>query len=171
VLTQYPNIPPSELLQTVNKVIYDNVQKLGDSKYMTITVLAAIQDGEFYFSGLHQDMLIYRTDKKEIESIETNGMWIGLMDSVRGMNKDEKFKLNNNDVLLLYTDGITESWKTNSIKDNRGSDEMFSEDKLKNILLHSGERSTQNIKNSILLALDDYRCDDDVTFVIIKKVA
>jgi serine phosphatase RsbU (regulator of sigma subunit) len=166
-----PCIKPSELLIAVNNIIKKNVDRLGGYKYMTITVLAVQKDGEFHFSGLHQDILIYRAQKHGIERVETSGKWLGLMEEFQGMLRDDILTLSPGDVMLLYTDGITEAWKKGSIAGKRKpEEEMFGEDRLANIMIQMGERTPDDIKNSILSELEGYDCTDDVTMVILKRV-
>ena len=83
VLEKFPDLPPDELLEIVNPVILRNIQKLGDNKYMTITVMACHDEGNFYFSGLHQDILLYRSAAEKVESVETKGMWIGIYEEIK----------------------------------------------------------------------------------------
>ena len=64
-LEQNPRLEPSKLLALVNKTITSNIRQLDENKYMTITVLAAIESGKFAFSGMHQDILVYRADTKK----------------------------------------------------------------------------------------------------------
>ncbi|MCP3681444.1 MAG: SpoIIE family protein phosphatase, partial [bacterium] len=91
-------------MEMVNRVIYENIRKMGEDKYMTITVFACHDNGEFHFAGLHQDIMIYRAASKDIELIETNGMWIGIMEDIKNMLPVEHLTLNERDVMLLYTD-------------------------------------------------------------------
>ncbi len=67
VLVQNPEVPPSQLLWVINRVIYENIARMDESKHMTIVVLAAGREGKFSFSGLHEDMLIRRADGKSRE--------------------------------------------------------------------------------------------------------
>lgn len=162
-LKEDPHATPSKILNTVNSVIYDNIQKLGESKYMTITVFLDQGNGDFLHSGLHQDILIYRAAKKVVEPVETDGMWIGVMDDIGDILKTEQLSLNERDVMLLFTDGITEA------TDKAGK--LFSTEYLAQILEESGERTAKEIEERILQALEPYTWDDDITFVVIKRDA
>jgi len=90
-LEQNPGMPPSNLLANINHTIFSNINKLSEDKYMTIVVIAALDKGRFYYSGLHRDIMIYRASTKKIDLIETKGIWIGVMDNIKGMLVDEKF--------------------------------------------------------------------------------
>jgi len=43
---------------------------------MSITVFAAHKDGSFNFSGLHQDIMVYRYKTKKVEYFPTDGIWL-----------------------------------------------------------------------------------------------
>ncbi len=171
VLENNPNQSPTELLAHINRSVSRNIKLLDENKYMTITVFLAIENGEFIFSGLHQDILIYRSDTCKIDVVETTGTWIGISGGVKGNNTDAKIKLNLGDTMLVYTDGITEAWEKGSEIDNRSLKQMFGSEKLINIFLQNGSKSTDEIKNSIIKKLKNYYCPDDVTMVIIKRLA
>ncbi|MBU0993448.1 MAG: SpoIIE family protein phosphatase [Proteobacteria bacterium] len=161
-LTMHPDFSPSELLIAINRVISFNIKKMGEDKYMTITVLACGQNGNIHFSGLHQDMMVYRANTKRIDLINTRGMWIGLMDDIDGMIKDDHLTLQSGDTMLLFTDGLTEARRKNN-------EVAFGEDRLEAILLDTGAQSTETTKSEILKALDNFTCTDDVTFLILKR--
>lgn len=152
---------PDVILEYVNRVIHKNIEKLGEEKYMTITVFSCIENGKMYFSGLHQDIMIYRSEKKEVELVETEGMWIGLMDEIGDLLQVDDLTLNPGDVMLLFTDGIPEAVDK--------QEEMFSDEKLMALLKDLGHLTPEEIKDGILKALKGYTCEDDVTMLILKR--
>jgi serine phosphatase RsbU (regulator of sigma subunit) len=160
-LTREPELPPSELLVHINKTIHFNIKQLGEDKYMTITVLAAHKDGTFHFSGLHQDIMIYRAKTDQVELAETNGMWIGIWEDIHGMVADNMLKVEKEDAVLLYTDGITEAIGENG--------EMFSSEKLAEVFKGCARSKPEEIKNNILGALQKYKRMDDVSLVVMKR--
>jgi serine phosphatase RsbU (regulator of sigma subunit) len=170
-LDHNPGMDPAQLLTLINRTVSDNISKLGEDKYMTITVMALHEKGIFYFSGLHQDIMVYRAKKQSVEQVETRGMWIGLVDNVSGMMENDQLTIDAGDVLLVYTDGLTEAWKReNGMSDPQSSSEMFGSNRLAQILRETGKKPPDQIKKRIIDELRNYRCDDDVTFVIAKKI-
>lgn len=161
-LYQNPNISPSDLLAVVNKVIAYNIKRLGEKKYMTITICACLENGMLHHAGLHIDLLLYRNSTKQVERIQTSGMWIGLVDEISDYVNDSSMKMDPQDVLLMYTDGVTEA------PDKNG--DLFSTDKLAGILENLGRSSLEEIQNGILSELEEYEKDDDVTMLILRKV-
>jgi len=151
---------PSKLLSKVNQVITSNIKKMKLSKYMTLTLFLKESDETIYYSGMHQDLLVYIAKEKKVNVIETKGSWIGYYDLHNEFEVDT-IKMESGDVLLLFTDGITEA--TNQ------KGEMFEITGLIKILNESGHESAEKIKGKILTSLQNYKTDDDITFMICKR--
>ncbi len=169
VLAQNPDIAPDKLLDIVNSTISDNIKRLGEDKYMTITVLAATIGGKFIFSGLHQDIIIFRASSGKVDFIETRGMWIGVVDDIKGMLEIDSLSMAPGDVMLLYSDGITEAIGKETITDVRG--ELFGDKQLGELFKSNATLPVDEIKNKIINELKNYICGDDVTMVILKRNA
>jgi len=170
VIHKDSSLTPSDLLAKVNSVITSNIKKLNEDKYMTITVLACMKDSTIHFSGLHQDIIIYRGETKTIEAIDTNGIWIGLMDDITNVLQNEYFSINQGDTIFLHTDGITEAWHKDSIKNKRDMEfDMYGNKRMLEVIQKNGNSSPETIKKALLDGLTNYRNDDDITFVILKR--
>ena len=163
VLNQDAQTKPSELLKNINATLSYNIKKIGENKYMTLTVFAFIESHEFLYSGLHQDIIVYRAKKHIIEIIETKGMWVGLIDDIDGMVDNNSFSLEKGDAFILYTDGITESYI-----EQRST--MFGVKKLAEIFLNTIDSGVDITCKRILQSLESYEKDDDVTFLIVKRI-
>ena len=143
-------------------------ERMKQYKYMTITAMSCDDSGRFVFSGCHQNIFIYRKALNKIETVGTSGMWIGMLDDITGL-EDFSFKLEKGDIILLFTDGITEAWIKGSVPNKRRVEDMFGEERLKEIFHEkSAEGLTGSIVRSILEGLEGYDCNDDVTMVVLK---
>lgn len=163
VLTQNPRVPPSRLLSVINRTLYENIAKMDEQKHMTIIVIACGKDGFFDFSGLHEDILVWRAETRKVERIETDGMWIGLEADISGMLPVNEFRLHSGDCIVLYTDGIIEAWAQGL--------GFFGTARLIKIIEQSGDRSAAEIHAAILNALKDYEKSDDMTLFVMKRVS
>ncbi len=171
VLMNNPYLKPSELLTQVNEVLRENIKLMKEDRYMTITVFSCVENNRMFFSGHHQNIFIYRAQEKKVDQIKTSGMWLGLMDDIDDMNSDETIELNTGDIMLVYTDGITEALKVGHLGRRPGNHvEMFGEERLTEELLRLGGESPDVIKQGVLAKLESYVCDDDVTMVVLKKL-
>ncbi|MEM7183943.1 MAG: SpoIIE family protein phosphatase, partial [Spirochaetota bacterium] len=149
-----------QVLVKANEVITANIQLMGLNKYMTLTLF--LHDGEkFYFTGLHQDIIIYRANTKKVDTLETRGTWLGMAHYTNQYFIDP-LELNPSDTMILYTDGITEA------KDSEG--EMLDIDGLVDFMSLNGELSTESIKDKLLEKMSTYETDDDITFMVLKKI-
>ncbi len=162
VLSENAEMPVSQLLSVVNTTISANIKRLGDSKYMTMTVMAGVRDGCFSFSGLHQDIMVYRARRSKVESIETTGMWLGLEPDISEMLVVDDLKLELGDCMVLFTDGVTEA------KDKEG--EMFGHERLLKIIERSGDKLALEIHQAVIDELKPYEKPDDVTLVVLKRL-
>ncbi|MCP4138215.1 MAG: SpoIIE family protein phosphatase [bacterium] len=161
LLRENPGIKPSVMLKTINRGIAYNVDKIDEDQYMTISALALYKDGNVFFSGLHQDLLVFRAKDSSVESIRTNGEWLGILDDLGREKVDFDFLMSPGDVLLLYTDGITEAMDKNNL--------MFGKDQLAAVLGKYGREPLPRIKQEIMDGLEEYTIMDDVTMVILRR--
>ena len=161
VVTSRPNISPDELLTIVNRTLTQNIERLGDDKYMTISALRRDADGSFKFAGMHQDLLIYRAKAGRIEHLRAEGTWLGIAKNIRGLNPVRSLKLAPGDSLVLYTDGITEASRDGQMLDIDG---------LGKAVLAHGNDSAEQILSGILRTLEGYEVKDDVAAIIIKQL-
>lgn len=152
---------PAALLSVVNDTLTENIRRLGESKYMTLTLLESLEDGEFRFAGLHQDLLVYRAADGAVEEIETRGAWIGLVDDIRDISPVDRFFLAPGDVLLLFTDGVTEAVGPTG--------DMFGQDRLAEVLRETGAGSAAEIRCAVERAISAHVRDDDVTLLVCKR--
>lgn len=161
ILNSVDSKNPAELLQKVNLVISANIKKMNLNKYMTLTLFLKDEDGNIYYSGMHQDLLLYSAKEKIVHIKETNGSWLGYFELYNDYPLDH-IKMEKDDVLLLFTDGITESINN--------SGDMFDLNGLAKLLNDSGNNSVMGIKEKILNSLKQYKTEDDITFMILKKL-
>jgi serine phosphatase RsbU (regulator of sigma subunit) len=99
---------PSELLTRVNRAVRHNLTAVSPDQYMTISALR-IEGPNVTYSGMHECILIYRAASGVVERLNTHGMWLGLMEDISTELRDDMFRLNEGDLCLLYTDGLTET--------------------------------------------------------------
>jgi histidine kinase len=170
VVKNMKDLTPSRVVEIANRILYENIRMLGEDKYMSITVFLLEEQGAVHFSGLHQDIMIYRADHQDVELIETDGLWLGIKDNINGILRNDTLQLNPGDAMLIYTDGITEAWKKGSVPDKReGAKDMFGSKRLADTLRKWHSHSTPEIRDGILNELAGYDCIDDVTMLIVRK--
>lgn len=156
---------PASILRQVNRAIRDNLARIGQSQYMTINVVQ-LRGGEGLQAGLHLDLLVYRAARGEVESIETQGVWLGVVDDVGPILQDSALSLAPGDYLLACTDGLLET---------RTSPEPFGEGRLKASFgaLAAAGRSpaeiTRSLLETVLESMAGAELRDDVTLLVARR--
>ena len=74
-----------------------------------MTLLRYFANGELVFAGAHEDLVILRAATGRCERIETLGTWVGATEDIADATEDQHARLEDGDVLLLYTDGVIEA--------------------------------------------------------------
>lgn len=100
---------PVHFLDTLNRTLYANIERMGTDKNMTLAI-AAYHQGRLRISGQHEETIIVRADGR-IERIDTLdlGFPIGLETEIAGFIASKDVFLEPGDLVILYTDGITEA--------------------------------------------------------------
>lgn len=157
-----PDCKPSEVLDSVNKVIKENISRLGSDHYMTMMAIR-FNESQMTIAGKHQDVLIYRYALNKTEVIPTQGTWLGISDDIGKYLKDITVKMNNGDIVLLFTDGITEATNKNG--------EMYGQVHLEQALNQYADLPIAKLLDKIIEEVNAFQEEqlDDMTLVVIKK--
>jgi sigma-B regulation protein RsbU (phosphoserine phosphatase) len=156
------NFAPGALLDHANQSILSNQR----SK-MFATVFAGYLDldsgvMQFALAG-HSPPLLYRAATGRCETLETLGVAMGLFESAEYVEKTAT--LHEEDVLVLYTDGITEVINAAA--------EEFGEERLEKLVVQHASRSAKELSELIVKTTAAFAQDqgafDDETLIVIKR--
>ncbi|MEG4407343.1 AAA family ATPase [Microcoleus sp. MON2_D5] len=156
---------PVKLLQTVNQTLFDNVERMNSGKNMSLSLLE-YRDNTLRLSGQHEEVIVVRSSG-EVERIDTMdlGFPIALEADIADFIASTEIQLNSGDVVVLYSDGITEAF---NMKDSQYGIEPL----IEVIALHRGQ-SAAEIKQAVIDDLRRYigeqKVFDDITLVVIKQ--
>lgn len=134
----------------------------GDDKY--ITMFYAILDGCHlnYVNAGHNPPIIYSPDDDSFEELSTGGPLLGFLDQPG--YKEGSCELTTGQVLVMYTDGISEAEDENL--------EQFGEQRLKESIRKSADQDAHSIMENIINDVNRFRGNqprqDDVTIVVLK---
>lgn len=153
---------PSEVLRRVNHVIKENIARLGSDHYMTMMAIH-LNESQMTVAGKHQDIIIYRSALNKTEVISTNGTWLGITDNIENYLTDATEKIDDGDIVLLFTDGITEA----ASKDG----EMYGQERLEQSFNQYADLPVNRLRDKIVEDVKDFQEEqfDDMTLVVIKK--
>lgn len=153
----------SEVMSEINEYIFENSPS---NKFLTLFYgQLNPQTGELkYSNGGHNPPMLLRTTG-EVLRLDKGGLPIGMMKAMAYQEASVFF--NTGDVLVIYSDGITESVNE--------KDEEFEEERLIEVVRHNLNRSASGIRDRIDEALSRFVGTmapvDDMTLMIIKRNA
>lgn len=154
---------PADNLRNLNQIIYPDI-----TEDMFITMLHSNFNNKTkiltYSNAGHNPLIVYRAKKDKVELHSVKGVAIGFM---QGYNyKQGELKLEKGDIVLYYTDGITEAENPNK--------ELFGFERLEKVIYDNRYNDVDTIKENILNEINIFRRDypqvDDLTFVVIKNM-
>lgn len=156
---------PVKVLNTLNQVIYENVQRMNTDKNLSLMLLD-YADGRVSLSGQHEEMIVVRANG-EIERIDTIdlGFPIGLVDDIAEFVSQRQIELQSGDVAVLYTDGITEAESPDH--------HLYGLNQLVEVIKMNHQQSAYEIRQAIVKDVQAHIgtqiVHDDITLVILKQ--
>jgi serine phosphatase RsbU (regulator of sigma subunit) len=166
IIYSLPNGTPSQIIAQLNRVIHSNVrERLNESEHATFIVLRYRSNGTVTLAGAHDDLIVYRADRARCERHASTGIWLGITDNVTDCTQDDTFSLGVGDILLLYTDGLTEA--------RSASGEMFGIDRVEALLSAHAAAPALEIQERLRSALRAWAPvqQDDVTLIVARRRA
>jgi sigma-B regulation protein RsbU (phosphoserine phosphatase) len=151
---------PGDLLDRINADISGRV---GDGRFITFCYLLLDSDGNTlrYSNAGHNPPYLVRGGG--IRELDVSGIPLGIFGDTHYPDSEEV--LSPDDVVLLYSDGITECMNED--------EEEFGEDRLKMVLAASSSGSAHDVSEAVVRAVDEFRQEaassDDITLVVLKR--
>lgn len=155
---------PRCILSLLNKNIFEHIK---NNLYFSISLLEVHGRKLKICRAGHTPLLFYNAAERCCNTIKQNGMAIGLNNSELFEKSIEEIEFNagSNDVIALYSDGLTETMNSNK--------EEFGSERLKQIITEHSQESAEEIKKSIIAEIEKFRgyaeVHDDITLIIMKS--
>jgi serine phosphatase RsbU (regulator of sigma subunit) len=162
---------PRQLLLEVNRIISENL----DSRSF-ITMTYAVLDlgkGVMTYARAGHTPLIYLAGPgaadRDAQILVPNGMVLGLRidgaaQKFEELLEEDQIALNNGDVIVLYTDGITEAMNP--------ANDLFGDQRLSRIIEEHGHLESGELRERILREIEAFvggaDQHDDMTMILIK---
>ncbi|XXT22710.1 SpoIIE family protein phosphatase [Sorangium sp. So ce429] len=154
---------PAEVVSALNQAIYDNVRnRLKRDEHATLVLLRYERSGRVTFAGAHDDLIVCRASTRRCACIPSSGIWVGALPSVDAATRDEELLLEDGDVLVLYSDGVTEA--------RNAHQEQFGLERLCSTIEAAQAEPVDAIRDRILRDVESWCSspDDDVTIVVAR---
>jgi serine phosphatase RsbU (regulator of sigma subunit) len=154
-----------QLFSVLNRTIYKNVRRMNSNKSLTLTLLD-YQDGQLRLSGQHEDPILIHPDgsREHLNTLDL-GFPLGMEPDIEAYVDETIVQLQPGDVVILYTDGITEACDPYR--------HQYGVDRLSEVASQNRHRSSQEICQAVI---DDVwqhvgNCQvyDDMTLLILKQ--
>ncbi|MBN1352565.1 SpoIIE family protein phosphatase [candidate division KSB1 bacterium] len=158
----------ADVLSKVNQIVVNDIKK-----GMFVTVFYVIIDTKRrrlnFASAGHNPMILYRGSTKKTYYLNPRGFPIGISlpdnELFKKSLESDTIQLIEDDILLIYTDGITEAMNSKR--------EMFGEERLQKVIREYGhlpvEPFVAKIRDEVHSFTEGFPQSDDITLVVIKE--
>jgi phosphoserine phosphatase RsbU/P len=153
------NLPLAEVVTSLNKVL---VQRSASNRFITLFCATLDPDGHFtYINAGHNPPVLTRANG-EAETLTTKSVLLGAFDFVE--YKPRQTRLAPGDVVVMYTDGVTEAVNADN--------QMFGDERLEKIVREGVHLSAEEIKQWIMDDVLNFTAGlpqgDDITLIVLK---
>jgi sigma-B regulation protein RsbU (phosphoserine phosphatase) len=154
-----------KILSAINSVIYDRVQRLKFDKNASLALLD-YQQAMLKLTGEHEEMIVVRCNGcvERFDTIDL-GFQIGLDAEIAEFVAHTSVQLYSGDVVVLYTDGITEAENMDKL--------LYGLDKLIEVIEINWQRSAAEIRDAVIKDvrshIGEQKVFDDLTLLVLKQ--
>jgi len=148
------------IMTKVNRLLWESVE--ADRFVTALYGVLDITARRFtYVNAGHNPGFLYRAAADRFDSLDATGPLLGTLQTVSF--KERTVEIASGDVLVLYTDGVTEAMN--------GSQEFFGEERLQEVVRRKKAEPAALVVRGIWDAVREFRQgdqDDDLTIVVLK---
>jgi len=152
----------SEFVSFINRGVAGNV---GIERFATLAflILDPYNGSAEYCNAAHHPLLLYKPGEATFRQIDSEGVPVGI--DATWNYPQTSFQVEKNDLLIFYTDGITEAMNSR--------DQQFGFERLKNVIEHNCSLPPDELKQKIFSSIDEFvdgaSQHDDETLIIVQK--
>jgi len=164
-LLQNDENDPVRFLDTLNRTIYGNVQRMASDKNLTLALID-YEHGKLTLSGQHEEMIVVRKNGflERFDTIDL-GFPIGLEEEISEFLSQKHIRLETGDVVVLYTDGITEA--------ENEARKMYGVERLCEVICNNVDEPAIAIRRAVIADLRSHigtqKIYDDITLLVLKQ--
>jgi serine phosphatase RsbU (regulator of sigma subunit)/pSer/pThr/pTyr-binding forkhead associated (FHA) protein len=150
---------------SINRLNRFLCEKSSASRFVTMFLFTMNSEGQgTYISAGHNPSYLYRAATHEIEELESNNMIVGAFPFAT--YQPASLQLNQGDVLLAYSDGLTEAENVKG--------EMLGEEAVKQIMRTEASAGAKQLEQKLLDTIQSYTAGrlatDDITLILVERV-
>lgn len=152
---------PSRIMTKLNKAIYQDAKVSEIFATLSLIVINTLTNEIKYTGAGDLPLLIKKSKTNELMRIESEGLLLGFIEDSE--YEDVTIKLDLNDELAIFTDGVVEAKNENG--------EQFGHTRLNELFLnYQGDSFLKSLKER-LLQFTNMKLDDDTTALWIKRIS
>ncbi len=164
-LLQSEENDPVRFLDILNRTIYGNVQRMSSDKNLTLSLID-YEHGKLILSGQHEEMIVVRKNGmlERFDTIDL-GFPIGLEEEIFDFLSQKHIDLTEGDVVVLYTDGITEA--------ENEERQLYGLERLCEVICQHVDDPAIAIRQAVIADLRSHigtqKIYDDITLLVLKQ--
>ena len=157
--------PPLMLVSGLNGVLFHNLRRLRQKDFVTLSLLRFDGGGHVRFAGAHEDIVVCRAATGRCEQVSTPGTWLGVKPDVDSHTVEGRIDLEVGDLLVLYTDGLTEA------KDRNGG--VYGLERVIAEIERAPAESAAAIRDRLTASVRAFMAsqDDDISVLVVRRRA
>jgi sigma-B regulation protein RsbU (phosphoserine phosphatase) len=148
------------VLTKVNKLLWESVEP--DRFVTAIYGVLDVENRRFtYVNAGHNPAVLYRPAENRFDALDATGPLLGTFEAATF--KERQVEIASGDLLVLYTDGVTEAMDTVG--------DLFGEARLQDVIRARKDDTAAGVVRGIWEAVRSFRAgdqDDDLTIVAVK---
>jgi len=151
-----------QIIRNTNRLMCEDTQDTG--MYATL-FLAIVNPSNYelvYTNAGHQVPLLWKKKEKRFRQLNRGGMPVGMFTDEA--YERERVRLSPGDVLVAYTDGLTEAKNLNN--------KLYNEERLQMVIQKNAQKSAAEILDSIIESVVEFQDGasqrDDITVIVLK---
>jgi len=164
-LLEHGETDPVKFLSTINRTIYENVERMKVEKNMTLSLLEYAEGGKLKLSGQHEDIILVQNGELELIDTFDLGFPVGLEEDITDFVSEKEITLNPGDVAVFYTDGITEAFNMEK--------KEYQIERLCEVVKQNWQLTANEIKQAVIDDVRQYigkqQVFDDITLLVLKQ--
>ncbi|QQR83674.1 PP2C family protein-serine/threonine phosphatase [Candidatus Peregrinibacteria bacterium] len=141
--------------------------RISNRIFMTLVMFRwSVAEQKLFYTGAgHEHFLIYRARTETVETIQSGGIALGMVPDMAPLAKEVEVPLEPGDVIVLYTDGLTEA--------KNQSGEMYGLERIEHSLKENGyfpsaEGIFDHLTKDFSEFVGPYVQVDDLTMIVMK---
>ncbi|MGB9597203.1 MAG: SpoIIE family protein phosphatase [Candidatus Poribacteria bacterium] len=154
---------PGDIMTAINRIVYPDLKATESFMTMFCALYEPKTSNFKYCNAGHNPPILHSGDNKNCVQLEIGGIPVGMFPDAE-YHSDE-FIMKKGDVIVMYTDGITEARNENDVE--------FGYDRLCDLINENYNKTSKEIADNILSAALQHTgnssLSDDITIVVLKR--